>query len=143
MHSAGSQYLRKLQEDPETSYFASQWDLPFTGCTVIVNRLTKEHKDLRGRYPWYDLLIGVGNYTRATLVLPELELTFAYPPGTGIFLSGTLLKHKVDKWTSGDWIAYAFYSKIPLFDYFGIQLPNRWPNHQNFITVEELGRLST
>jgi len=36
-------------------------------------------------------LIGVGNYTGATIVLPELELTFAYLPGTGIFLSGTLL----------------------------------------------------
>jgi len=77
LHPAGSQYLRKLQKDPETSHFANQWGLLFTGYTVIVNRLT--------------------NYTGATLVLPELELTFAYPPGTGIFLSGTLLKHKVNK----------------------------------------------
>jgi len=103
--------------------------------------VTKEHIDLRGRYSWYDLLIGVGNYTGATLVLPELELTLSYPPSTGIFLSGTLLKHKVDNWTAGDRIAYAFYSKIHLFECLGIEFPTRWPNQHDFATVEELGRL--
>jgi hypothetical protein len=85
----------------------SKWPLVFTGCSVMINRVTPKHCDSSGNIAGYDQLVSLGNAVGAILELPDFGLTFSYGPGTIMMVAGKRVAHAVGEWQSGDRICYA------------------------------------
>jgi hypothetical protein len=115
LHKHGMQALAKLRTMPLTRGAAKRWTSAFTGIAVMSNRKSLAHRDRNGAPPWYDFLVSLGTYDTASLDFPELGLSLAYPPGTGVALCGNILLHRVNSWGAGDRVCYAqFFRKAVL-----------------------------
>jgi hypothetical protein len=113
----GLQVLRQQGGDKNLSKF---WSSVFTGINVISNRRTIAHRDRFGHLPWYDLLVSVGTYTQAYLVLPDLGAKLVYNPGTVVLLCGKLLSHEVPFWGSGDRVCWAHFMRESVLNGLGV-----------------------
>lgn len=100
--------LRTISSHPEIT---SDWTSVFTGIAVITNRTTPSHTDHGGRPSWYDTLLNLGTFSKATLDLPDLGAQFSYPPGTIINICGNILEHRVNSWGKGDRVCYAHFMR--------------------------------
>lgn len=100
------------------------WNLPFNGVAVINNRLTPLHRDINGRNEWFDILLGLGEYTGGRFELPNVGLRCQYDPGCVLAFSGKLLRHGSDCEAQRACIAYfmrnnvqkRLISQVPLWD---------------------------
>lgn len=111
LHEIGMAGLEQLRKNPETASLATEWASAFTGIAVVVNRLTKSHRDRRAEQMWYDLLVSLGTHQTAKLELPELGLELDYPPGTVVAFCGNVFLHEVKDWGEGDRLCYAFFMR--------------------------------
>jgi hypothetical protein len=111
LYRMGLAGLTELCKDTKTASLAREWPSIFTGCAIIVNRLTKAHRDYQAEPSWYDLLVSLGNFQFAKLELPELGLELDYPPGTAVAFYGNIFTHLVDEWGDGDRLCYAFFMR--------------------------------
>jgi Oxygenase domain of the 2OGFeDO superfamily len=71
------------------------WATPFTGLSVILNRETIDHRDLKGYRESFDLLLTIGNYKGGRCHLAGLGFSLVYDPGTVVALAGNVLQHGV------------------------------------------------
>ncbi|EDQ98677.1 uncharacterized protein LACBIDRAFT_298319 [Laccaria bicolor S238N-H82] len=71
------------------------WATPFTGLSVILNRETINHRDLKGYRESFDLLLTIRNYTGGRCHLAGLGFSLVYDPGTVVALAGNVLQHGV------------------------------------------------
>jgi hypothetical protein len=111
LHHIGLAGLEQLRKEPQTARLASEWPSAFTGCAVVVNRLTRPHRDSRAEPSWYDMLVSLGTFKSAKLDLPELGLELDYRPGTVVAFCGNIFLHRVDNWGEGDRLCYAFFMR--------------------------------
>ena len=82
-------------QDPYTITALQLWQTPFTGLSVIINRETITHRDVKGYRASFDLLLTIGNYTHGRMNLPGLGFSLEYDPGTLVALAGNVLQHGV------------------------------------------------
>lgn len=109
LYEAGAKGLEALHSLPNTKMAANHWHSVFSGIAVISNRKTIPHCDRFGHLPWYDLLISVGTYCRAHLIMKDLGADFIYDSGTAVLLCGKLLVHEVPFWGAGDRVCWAHF----------------------------------
>ena len=126
LHTAGWDAISKLRLDPHTAKMATAWTSPYTGISVISNRATLSHVDGKGHKRWYDILLGFGTYTSASLRLPDISAELDYLPGTVIAINGKFLRHEVTSWIGGDRICYAHFMRKEVLDRLGVSIPS-WP----------------
>ena len=102
--------LRKVRDLEETKEVAQRWQSVFTGVSPICNRITPDHRDLKGRPEWFDLL---ASYSAAgsspQLLIKDIGLTLRYSTGTVVGFCGSVLEHAVEEWGDGDRICYAHF----------------------------------
>jgi hypothetical protein len=142
----GKVALDRLRQAPMTSDIADSWTSYFTGIAVIINRKTLAHRDGNGLPPWYDLLLGIGDYHSCTLDMPDLGLQLDYGPGTGIFLCGNTIRHAVTDWSGGDRVCYAHFMRKKVLQRLDVGMAG-WSTQQDFARIipeekrQELGFL--
>jgi hypothetical protein len=129
LHQLGMAGLEQLRKAPETADLAAEWTSVFTGVSVVVNRVTKPHRDRKAELPWYDLLVSLGTHQQAKLGLPELGLELHYPPGTAVAFCGNLFTHEVGNWGEGDRLCYAFFMRKAVLSRLGQEGSNWVPGN--------------
>ena len=120
LHLTAAKGLEVLRQQRGINDLSNHWTSIFTGINVISNRRTINHRDRFGHLPWYDLLLSVGTYKRAKLVLHDLQAQFAYNPGTVVLLCGKLLYHEVPFWGAGDRVCYAHFMREEVLNCLGV-----------------------
>jgi hypothetical protein len=133
LYSAAAKGLEVLRQRVGEKNLSKQWKSVFTGIAVISNRKTIRHRDQFGHLSWYDLLISVGTYKHAKLILHDLGAKFAYNSGTAVLLCGKLLDHEVPFWGSGDRVCWAHFMREPVLKSLGV-LDRKvgWATQENF-----------
>ncbi|KAG1722599.1 uncharacterized protein EDB91DRAFT_1255995 [Suillus paluster] len=96
-----------------------QWSSVFTVLTVISNRESPFHRDVKSCPQWFDILESVGNYENGGMVLPGLGIELMYYPGVMVGISGKIICHGVPR-VDGDRICWAWYMWDAVHEYAGI-----------------------
>jgi hypothetical protein len=99
MFESGLAAFDQLTEDSQLNETVIKaldlWATPFTGLSVIMNRETITHRDVKGYRESLDLLLTIGRYTGGRFHLPGLGFSLIYNPGTVVALAGNVLQHGV------------------------------------------------
>jgi Oxygenase domain of the 2OGFeDO superfamily len=115
LHDAGKETFNRLRQHAsiERQDVLHQWTSAFSGVSVIFNRLTPPHRDLKSRRHWYDLLVTLGCYRDCDFKLPGLGFSLEYGPGTVIGLGGMMLEHEVPHFggESPERVCYAYFMR--------------------------------
>jgi hypothetical protein len=121
----GVQALRELESDPELCDKPQKlrevlrfWHMPFSGISVISNRLTPLHCDTGGRAEWTDMLLALGDYDNGRFSVPAFGYTFKYNPGTVVALSSKIFRHGAT--CEGNRAAIAFYMRDNVLNRLGL-----------------------
>ena len=86
------------------------WASPFTGVSVMVNRVTPVHRDVQGRDSWMDLLLTVGPYTGCRMEFRSLGIRAVYDTGTVVGVCSKVVPHAASEW-SGERACIAYYMR--------------------------------
>lgn len=98
------------------------WSAPFSGLSLMNNRMTPAHRDNGGGYHWMDLLITVGRYRRGLLELPGLGIRVLYNAGTAVAVSGRVVRHAAS--AEGERLCIAYYMRENVVNKLGLGDPN-------------------
>jgi hypothetical protein len=109
-----------------------QWPSAFGGLGVISNRVTPDHWDAGGCYPWYDILVAAGDCEEAFLEMPDLRTKFKYAPGTLVAVCGKPLRHGVPRWSGWERLCYAHYLRGNVMAHLQ-QERAHWVKYQNYL----------
>lgn len=93
----------------------AHWPSLWHNLQIISNRESPYHRDMSGKPPWYELLMTLGSYPRATLVLRNAGMQLAYLPGTAVFMASKVLHHGVAK-VDPDRLVYTWFMSACLHD---------------------------
>ena len=110
------------------------WTSVWSGFAMIVNRKTYIHHDVRAALMDYDLLFSSGTHKQCMLDVRDLGLRLLYPPGTGVAITGKVLRHGVETWDGGERICQAWFMKDAVHDHLGQQRPD-WVCHKNYLDL--------
>ena len=133
LYTAGINVLKKLHErktKPENEVLPL-WNTPFSGVSIIGNRTTPLHRDMQTRHQWYDLLASVGPYTGASMVLEDVKIVFANPPGSLTAICGSTLRHAVHDF-QGERVCYAYFMRESVHASQAVQAPS-WMHVNQYI----------
>ncbi|EDR01065.1 uncharacterized protein LACBIDRAFT_312551 [Laccaria bicolor S238N-H82] len=83
------------QQDEATSMALGVWGTPFTGLSVIINRETITHRDVKGYRESFDMLLTIGRYDQGQFYMSGLGFSLLYDPRTLVGLAGNVLPHGV------------------------------------------------
>jgi hypothetical protein len=121
----GVQALLELESDPKLADNPERlrevlrfWHAPFSGISVISNRITPLHCDTGGRAEWTDLLLALGEYDNGRLYVPAFGYTFKYNPGTILAFSSKIFQHGAT--CEGNRAAIAFYMRDNVLNRLGL-----------------------
>ena len=109
-----------LREPAAISRVLDCWFTPFSGVSVICNRETPRHKDVSGRFDWYDVLVTLGTHSEIKFGLPGLRTTLMYSPRTVVALCGRIITHSVESNEDGDRACFAWFMREDVRKYLGI-----------------------
>lgn len=123
-----------LSADVTLNHHIKRWALPFTAVSLMANRETIKHRDMKTGETMYDLLFSVGPYQYTELELSQVHLRISYPPGTTVALTGRLLLHGVPACTESR-LCQAYYFREHVFQRCRVMDPGfmRQEWYRNFI----------
>lgn len=108
LYDAGMQALDNAERFPRVAPVLQTWPSVFSRLQILINRETPFHRDSSGQPSWYDMLMTLGSYKQATLVLRNLGIEVAYTPGTVVALSSHVVHHGVSE-VEPDRVCYAWF----------------------------------
>jgi hypothetical protein len=121
----GVRALRELESAPNLCENAERlrevlrfWHVPFSGISIISNRITPLHCDTGGRAEWTDLLLALGEYDNGRFSVPAFGYTFKYNPGTIVALSSKIFRHGAT--CEGNRACIAFYMRDNVLNRLGL-----------------------
>jgi len=134
LFESGTTIFEDIAEHAELNKTISKalqvWATPFTGLSVILNRETITHRDVKGYRESFDLLLTIGDYTGGRLHLPGLGFSLIYDPGTVVALAGNVLQHGVCP-VAGDQACLAHFWHKKVGERLGVKQP-KW------VTIQDL-----
>jgi hypothetical protein len=95
------------------------WMSPFSGMSVISNRETILHRDVKSRHEWYDLLLTLGDYSDGRLEVPGLGIRVTYNPGSVVGIAGKVLRHGVAA-CKGNRVCLAYFMRQKVLERLGV-----------------------
>ena len=95
------------------------WASPFTGISVMVNRVTPTHRDTQGRHPWFDILVTHGPYSECRMELRSLGVRLEYNSGTMVGVCGKAVPHAVSE-CIGEHACIAYYMRDSVHSRLGV-----------------------
>jgi hypothetical protein len=114
LFKSGLLMLQKQRESEDTEVIARLWQSVYTGISVIGNRVTRSHRDSKGRPEWYDLLANYADEDVGAaphLLIKDVGLDLKYSSGTVVGLCGSILEHEVRHWGAGDRVCLAHFMR--------------------------------
>jgi len=117
------------------------WSSPFSGYSLICNRLTPPHRDAQGCTEGFDLLATAGRYIGARFKLPDIGLSFDYHSGTVVAILGRVIRHQVTA-HKGDRVVLACYMRDSVLARLDIPAPpfmheREWGDFANMVAYHE------
>jgi hypothetical protein len=140
LHLAGHQAISKLKRPDslnisiKTHDHVQSWNSIFSGISVITNRITPEHRDTGGAFPWYDLLLSCGKHHNAHLQLKDVKAQLSYSPGTVVMVCGKVLNHSLPEWSGGERICVAHWMRKEVHHRLNVYSPS-WCWQSAFIRL--------
>lgn len=141
----GAQALQALEADPQMCDNPGRlfevlafWHVPFSGISVVSNRVTPLHCDTGGRAEWMDILLALGEYDNGRFSVPAFGYTFKYNPGTIVALSSKIFRHGAT--CEGNRAAIAFYMRDNVLNRLGLP-SGTWlqqADYQNLLPIKKL-----
>ncbi|TFK80966.1 hypothetical protein K466DRAFT_502948 [Polyporus arcularius HHB13444] len=119
LYSAGRSSLLELSALERAEDPLPFWPSIFNTVQLLSNRESPFHRDTAGQPSWYDLLVTLGNYRRAELVLRNLGVQVAYKPGTIALLSSLVIHHGV-RAVEPDRLCYSWFMSEALHKNLGV-----------------------
>ncbi|KAK7455237.1 hypothetical protein VKT23_011110 [Stygiomarasmius scandens] len=126
LYQVGKRTLEKcFQEAPHqtlewgTVEWGKKWNSVFTTLTVVSSRTTVRQVESEGAVNYFEALMGVGTANKATLSLHELNVSFRYKSGTGVFFSGQGWTHEIPDWDTGEYLSYESRIQPEMIEYGG------------------------
>jgi hypothetical protein len=108
------------------------WHSCFTGMSIMINRRTPDHRDVKGTPGTYDLLQILGKPRKSILHVPNLGINLVYHSRTGVLLAGRSLRHGVPDWKGEDRICIARWLRQAVLKHFQIPYP-QYPSYANLL----------
>jgi hypothetical protein len=136
-YDSGLAAIQQIKQGDELDSFhdnLNHWYSIFSGFSLIVNRKTPFHRDPGASGTCFDLLISGGTHSDCWLELPDLGTTLSYAPGTGVFVTGRVLRHGVSSWSGGERICLAHFMKDAVHDRLGQPRPG-WMKLDDFLEI--------
>ena len=112
----GIQTLHAMERFSKVNRALKQWPTLFSAIAIIANRASPMHREQKGHFQLFDVLLSVGGYNLAPLMVEPLGIQMKNGPGTLYGFSGRLCRHGV-AFADGARICYALYMRpeIPRF----------------------------
>lgn len=120
----GWNMLRAASQDPMFTSMINQWPSVFSAVSLVANRVCPYHREAKGDYRLFDILVSSGTYTFAPLQLQPLGFQIPNGPGTVVAFSGKAIRHGVGS-ADGHRICSAFYMRHSVQSYFRVR-PCEW-----------------
>ena len=80
--------------NPGLADLIDSWCNPFTAASLISNRKTPAHRDLKSRKPYYDILTSVGQFESVRFDLCNIDVYTRLKPGGVVALCGKIFQHE-------------------------------------------------
>ncbi|KAK7696209.1 hypothetical protein QCA50_000862 [Cerrena zonata] len=109
----GFEILSKLALYAKVEEALLQWPSIFNAITVISNRHCPMHRDTKGAFHLFDILVTSGEYTTAPLIILPIGLQVPNSAGTILGFSGAAFRHGVAP-ADGTRLCHAFYMRVSL-----------------------------
>ena len=108
----GCRMLNGLHQLETTKEIAQEWQSIYTGISVISNRRTPSHRDIKDRPEWFDTLMSYSKPgSKPRLLIGDLGLNLEYSSSTVVNLCGSVFKHEVESWGDCDRVCYAHFMR--------------------------------
>ena len=106
------------------------WPTIFSVITVVANRASPMHREQRGDFHLFDILLSVGSYTVAPITLQPLGIQMKNSPGTLCGVSGKFCRHGIG-FADGARIGYALYMRPEIYRFAGVY-PCGWSTQDTY-----------
>ncbi|KAK7440443.1 hypothetical protein VKT23_017081 [Stygiomarasmius scandens] len=132
LYQGGRLSLEKCCQDKNqrTSEWAKRWNSVFTSITVVSGRTSVPHVETEGALNYFNALVGIGTAGNPSLNLRELNASFRYKPGCGVFFSGQGWTQELPDWGTGECLCYVSRVEPEMIEYggekveeYGLKLP--------------------
>ncbi|KAK7676856.1 hypothetical protein QCA50_020192 [Cerrena zonata] len=120
----GYEVMTGLMHYEQVNLALSTWPSVFNAATVISNRCCPMHRDNKGSFPLFDILISTGDYSNAPISILPVGIQFPNSPGSMCGFSGFGFRHGVAG-ADGARICHAFYMRRELQIFTGV-VPCSW-----------------
>ena len=121
-YSMAYQAGEEMMKDKQFQNTLSAWPLIFNATSIIANRRCPLHRDSKGSFNLFDLLVTVGSYSKAPLYLHPLGVQIPNTSGTVTGFSGRAFRHGVAA-ADGSRVCNAFYMRDSLRRFARIRPP--------------------
>lgn len=136
LFQSGLEMLRTLRDMEKTKELAGQWQSVYTGIAIICNRISPMHRDSKGSPEWFDLLLSYSDTVDSPrLLIDDVGLDLEYSSGTVVGFCGSVLKHGVEEWGTGDRICYAHFMRESVRDRLEVA-PAGWVYREQYLPVQ-------
>ncbi|KAK7680056.1 hypothetical protein QCA50_017002 [Cerrena zonata] len=120
----GYEVLKHLSSLQQVERALSRWPSIFNAITLISNRHCPMHRDNKGSFHLFDILVSTGSYSNAMFCCTPLGIQIGNTPGTIIGFSGTAFRHGVAQ-ADGARVCHAFYMRGSLQEFSNVR-PCSW-----------------
>ncbi|TFK59008.1 hypothetical protein BDN72DRAFT_865503 [Pluteus cervinus] len=127
-HDIGKQAMEKLRKEPNRVKEGNRakdvltgWTSVFSAIAIVLNRETPTHRDMQSPATGLDVMLTVGPYSEAWMVLETLGVDLLYRSGTMVALSGSLIPHGVECSEVGR-LCLSFYMRYAVHENLGLNL---------------------
>lgn len=119
---------------PELQDPISQWPSVFNAAQIVVNRMSLYHQDISGLEGWLDLLLTIGTYSEAgVMVFRNLGVTIPYDTGSIVLLATRTVTHGVPA-VPPDRISLAFFMTYAVYRWLGEHVPG-WSMYEDAVVL--------
>ncbi|KAK7682188.1 hypothetical protein QCA50_014775 [Cerrena zonata] len=120
----GYEVLKHLASNAHVEEALQRWPSIFNAITLISNRHCPMHRDNKGTFHLFDILVTTGSYSTAPFCSLPLGIQVGNMPGTVLGFSGSAIRHGVAP-ADGARICHAFYMRGSLQEFSGVR-PCTW-----------------
>lgn len=107
--------MNRLEELEDHQEAVASWPSVFSGFQMISNRTSEDHRDLRSRAEWYDILASVGPYRNGIMKLRNLGADLQYETGSLVVIGGRVVRHEVGNF-EGERICFANFIRADVLE---------------------------
>lgn len=119
----GYEVMQRLLRCSQVFDVLCQWPCIFNAITTISNRCSPMHRDTKGSFHLFDIVISTGQYHTAPFTIEPIGIQFPNTPGSICSLSGMAFQHGAAV-ADGARICHALYMRKSLQTFTNVRPPS-------------------